>query len=81
MELFKKGSIPALFAEMVALTIAGMIVWPLLDMFFCAVFTHSEFKYSVSDHIIEPIIFGIIGGIIFWSFDRYSVKKSEKKKS
>ena len=80
MDKIKKGSVPALFIEIAALIVAALIIWPLLDMFFCAVFTHSEFHYSVTEHLVEPIIFGIIGGFIFWIFDRISIKKASSKK-
>lgn len=80
MDKIKKGSIPALFIEIAALIVAALIIWPLLDMLFNAVFTHSEFHYSVTAHVVEPIIFGIIGGFIFWIFDRISIKKASSKK-
>ena len=60
----------------VSTAIMGMIIWPLLDIFVCKFFTHSKFVYSVSGHIIEPVIFGLIVGFIF-SFINNKSKKNK----
>ena len=75
----EKGSVKALLIEMFGTAIAGIILWPILDMLYCAIFTHSEFVYSVNSHIVQPIIFGW-AGLIFWGIDRISMKKNKKKK-
>lgn len=74
----EKGSVPSLLIQIVAFIVAAIIIWPLMDMFICAIFTHSDFVYSVQAHIIEPIIFGIIAGIVFWTIDKISMKKKQK---
>lgn len=76
----EKGSVKALLIEMFGTAIAGIILWPILDMLYCAIFTHSEFVYSVNSHIVQPIIFGCAAGLIFWGIDRISMKKNKKKK-
>lgn len=76
----EKGSVKALFIEMFGIAVAGIILWPILDMLYCAIFTHSEFVYSVNGHIVQPIIFGCVAGLIFWVIDRISMKKNKKKK-
>ena len=50
----------------IAVLIFSFILWPLLDLFWCAVITHSEFKYNPSDYIIEPIIFSVIATLFFF---------------
>lgn len=45
--------------------IIGLIVWPLLDLIVCKFITNSSFIYSVHQHIIQPVVFGIIMGIMF----------------
>ena len=77
MKNIEKGSKIELVLQMIATAIAGLIIWPLFDLILCAVFTHSEFKYSVFDHVIEPIIFGFAVGFVFWVTDK---KKAIKKK-
>ena len=59
----------------VAVALFGIIIYPLLDLFVCKVFTHSEFVYSVRDHIIQPIVLGIISSLLFEVlFDRKTEK-------
>ena len=80
MNKIEKGSIKALIIYMVAIAVGGIIIWPILDIIFAAVFTHSEFTYSVKEHIIEPIIFGCIAGVVFWVFDRIKISRNRKSK-
>ena len=47
-----------------ATAIAGLILYPLFDVILCKFITNSEFVYSVHEHIIQPIIFGTIIGLI-----------------
>ena len=44
-------------------TILAMIIFPLLD-FVLSLFTKSAFVYSFNSHIRDPIIFGIVLGVI-----------------
>ena len=50
----------------VAVLIISFILWPLLDMFWCAIITHTEFKYNPSDYIIEPIVFSVVATLFFF---------------
>ena len=77
MKKIENTSFLYLIIEIFTLIIAGIIIWPLFDIFWCNVITHSEFHYSVFEHIVGPIIFGIIAGIIFWLFNVMS-KKNKK---
>ena len=75
MKKIESTSAEYLILQIVAIAIAGMVIWPLLDLFWCAVITHSAFVYSVADHIVEPIIFGCICGLVFWIIERKKAKK------
>ena len=50
--------------------LAAMIIFPLLDFLWSKFITRSEFNYSIMKHIIDPIIFGCIFGLITWIIDR-----------
>ena len=71
----ERGSVKYYAVEFVCLVVAAIIIWPLLDMLICAVFTHSEFAYSVPQHILEPILFAAI----FTLIDFVVFKCQEKK--
>ena len=66
----EKGSVKYLLIEMASISVAGIILWPLLDIAYHGIITHSPFSYSVVEHVVEPIIFGCIMGLVFWLFDR-----------
>ena len=51
---------------MVACAIGAMIIWPILDLLYDAIFTHSGFVYSIEEHMTKPMIFGCIAGVVFW---------------
>lgn len=68
--MFEKGSIKFLIAEIIAVSLAGIILYPLFDFLLCKFITNSEFTYSIFNHIIEPIIFGVVFGMVVWIFDK-----------
>lgn len=53
-----------MLVQFLSMTIAALIIWPLFDMFFDHFITNSTFHYSVGEHVIGPIIFGVIMAII-----------------
>ena len=53
-----------MLVQFISMTVAALIIWPLFDMFFDNVITNSTFHYSVGEHIVGPIIFGVIMAII-----------------
>ena len=53
-----------MLVQFTVMTIAALIIWPLFDMFFDNVITNSTFHYSIREHIVEPIIFGVVVAII-----------------
>ena len=74
MKKVESTSVQYLILQIVAISVAGMILWPLLDLFWCAVISHTEFIYSVPDHIVDPIIFGFMMGTIIWVLEKRKVK-------
>ena len=63
----------------VTVLIICFILWPLLDMFWCAVITHSEFSYNPSDYLIEPIIFSVLMTLFFYLPVMTRARKNGKK--
>ena len=57
---FERGSAKYFIIEFITLAIAACIVWPLLDLLICNVFTHSDFSYTAIDYILKPVIFALI---------------------
>ena len=75
MKKIETTSVKYLVIMILATSIAGMILWPLFDLFWCAVISHTEFVYSIVDHLVEPIIFGCIFGIVLWVLEKKKAKK------
>ena len=73
MKEIKKGSTQHLIIQIIIIIIAGLILFPLLDFIISLIF-RTEFAYSVDDHIIEPIFYGVVLGIIMWAIDKKSLK-------
>ena len=62
-------------------TIAAMIIWPLMNMFFRVVIDKKEFVYSARDYILEPIMYGLFLAVfttILKSIDEKKAKSSTK---
>lgn len=57
------------FISLAANIVAALIIWPLLDLFFNNVITHSTFSYSVVNHVLWPAfvmtVFTIIEFVFF----------------
>ena len=75
MSKIEKGSISALVIQVVAFAIGAMIIWPIFDLLYDLIFTHSGFVYSAEEHIVKPMIFGCIAGVVFWVVDKVAGKK------
>ncbi|MBQ1528080.1 hypothetical protein IIZ77_00325 [Candidatus Saccharibacteria bacterium] len=61
--------------------VAAMIIWPLLDLLWTKVISHSDFNYTLSDYVLEPAIFAVIFGIITYIFWKPTTKLEQKDKS
>lgn len=75
MKKIEKNSIKYLIIQTLAIIIFAIIIYPLIDLALCKLITHTEFVYSVNEHIIEPIIYGTILGIVFFMIDRKANSK------
>ena len=75
MKKIESTSVEYLLIMIILIAAMGMILWPLLDLFIAKVITHSEFVYSLAEHVIEPIVFGVILGLVFWSLEKKKIKK------
>ncbi len=70
MKKLERGTIKYLILLIIAVAICGMIIYPLFDFIYCKLIVKSSFSYSVTQHIIRPVIFAIAYGIIFWVVDK-----------
>ena len=70
MKSIEKGSIKYLVLLIISVSLFSLVLYPLLDLLFCKFITNSTFKYSVIDHIVEPIIFSIIFSLTVFILDR-----------
>ena len=61
----------------VLVAVAALIIFPLFDLIMTN-FTSETFQYNVGDHIIEPIILGILFSVIM-TFFQFRKKKTKKK--
>lgn len=59
--------------------IACMIIWPLLDLLWCNVFTHSEFQYNFWTEAAEAAVIAAVLTLVF--FLPTILKQSKKEKS
>lgn len=73
----ERNSITYLMVSIVIYAVVAMILWPLLDLIICKIFTKSAFEYSVVEHVVSPIIFGTILGIIEWIINKVRSRKSK----
>ena len=70
MKGIERGTKEYLIALVIAVAVCGMILYPLFDFILCKFITNSNFEYSVHQHIIQPILFAFIYGIVYWLFDK-----------
>ena len=63
-EKVKKNRALKILFNALGTAIAGIIIWPLLDLILCNWITRTTFVYSVYEHIVQPIIFGFIVSFI-----------------
>ncbi|MBR5418929.1 hypothetical protein IK110_01640 [Candidatus Saccharibacteria bacterium] len=63
----------------VAILVLSLVLWPLIDFLSCLIFTHSNFAYSVKDHILEPILFSALMTLIFFVVPNFRKARAAKK--
>ena len=76
MKNIERGTVKYLILLILSTALFGIVLYPLFDFIIDKLITKTEFIYSVTKHIVEPIIFATIFGITFWVVDK---KKNEKK--
>lgn len=60
----------------ISFVLAGIILYPVFDVILCKFITHNEFVYSFHEHIIQPVLFGIIMTLfIYMSENGFKLKK------
>ena len=69
-----------IFLFWLAAAIFAMIIWPLMDLFWAVVITHTEFVYTVKDYILEPLAFAVLLTLVFFCFRAFAKEKPAKKK-
>ena len=63
------------FVSFIGLAVAAIIIWPLMDLIFSAIFGDT-FQYSVIGHIVAPIIFSlIVTGVEFLTWNVWHKEK------
>ena len=80
LDKIRKNRIKSSLIMALATFVAAVILWPLFDLFWHAVITHSEFAYTLKDYVLEPAIFAVVFGIItyiFWKPETNLEKKSK----
>ena len=75
MKNIEKGSIKHLILLITAIAIFGILLYPLFDLIVCKFITNSNFIYSISSHIVEPIVFACILGPTLWVLDKKTKNK------
>ena len=70
MKSIEKNSVTYLLLLIFTVSVCGIILYPIFDLILCNFITNSKFVYSIHDHIIQPILFGVIFGIISWLVDK-----------
>ena len=64
MKKIEENKVLYIIIQCLVMIVMAMIIWPLFDFFFCKVIEHTKFTYSLLNHVIEPIIFGVIAGVV-----------------
>ena len=81
LDKIRKNRVKSSILTAVATYIAAIIIWPLLDLLWAKVITHSEFEYTVQSYILDPIIFALIFGLITFFVWKPETKLEKKSKS
>ena len=80
LDKIRKNRIKSTLAMALATFVAAMIIWPLLDLLWTKVISHSDFTYTLSDYVLQPAIFAVIFGIITYICWKPETKLEKKNK-
>ena len=64
LDRIRKNRILSSILIALATFVAAMIIWPLFDLFWAKIITHSDFIYTAKEYVLEPAIFALIFGLI-----------------
>lgn len=81
LDKIRKNRIKSSLVMALATFIAATILWPLFDLLWHAIITHSQFTYTLKDYILEPAIFAVIFGIITYICWKPETKLEKKAKA
>ena len=73
MKNIERGTVKYLILLIVAVSVCGMILYPLFDLIYYKFIAHTEFVYSVYRHITQPILFACVFGTTFWLVDKKKI--------
>ncbi len=76
--LTPRRTVSYFFLEVITIGIAGMIIWPLLDLLLSKTIENKDFVWNVKDHIVEPLIFALLITIIEFIFWKRFHKENKK---
>lgn len=80
MKNFIKSKIGIAIISGVTVAVIAIILWPLFDILYCQIFTHSEFNWNVQNHLVQPILVGVFFGIFEYVFDINKIRATRKSK-
>ena len=72
MKNINKNSTKYLLLLIAIYCIMGLILYPIFDIIYCKLITHTEFIYSISNDVTRPITMGIIMAITSWLLEKKS---------
>ncbi len=81
LEKIRKNRLQSSIIMAVATYIAAAIIWPLFDLFWAKVITHTEFAYSAKSYLLEPIILAVVFGVISYAIWKPETKLEKKSKT
>ena len=70
MKKIERGTVKYLICLIVLTAVFGMVLYPLFDLVYCKLITNTAFVYSISKHVVSPVLFALIYGVTFWSLDK-----------
>ena len=80
LDKIRKNRLKSSIAMAIATFVAAMIIWPLFDLFWTQVISHSDFTYTLGDYVLQPAIFAVVFGIITYIFWKPETKLEKKAK-
>lgn len=80
MEKINNNKILFFLINFIYYTILGIVVYILVDLFFCNVIYKKEFVYSIDRHLISQIMFGFFAAVFLTASKVIAEKKAKSLK-